>query len=203
MFTFLKGPRDSFRFYIAIPNFLLIVAALIVAWRPIASWIFAGVSWITLELHLPAWASGFASSFLSDVLAALIVGSMVLFVLGRRERAALAGTFDAFDLQTGQPPQAWGKVSLASQLEPTGREGPRMRLRLENKDIILFGEGVVFQNQHFVGFYRETSRLDRRRCGAFFMTMQGGGDEYVGDYIFLDPVTQTPALAHASWKRVP
>lgn len=172
--------------------------ALAVFWRPIAAFIFGSSSVLAMAITVPNWASEVAINVLANLFATGIVALVAIGLLKRMQRHALAGKFKAYDVVNGAE-QEWGTVELRYALLAAR---PTMRLRLTNGPVLLEGEGLVNKEQHFVGHYRETSDIARRRYGAFMMVLDGNNTEYAGQYLFVDPSSPTVQVGLAKWKRV-
>lgn len=196
----MKNPLRRMRFYIALPDLVVVLFGLALFCRPVARAVLHGADWLTGTVQWPEWVGSLALNVLSDVIAAVFIAGVAILLIWSRRRHALAGTFKAFDLTNGKG-EEWGEVRLRHQLAATSILGPVMRLELRHEDIVLHGEGVIVQEQHFVGFYRDISQPVRRRCGAFFMTLGGEANSYEGQFIYLDPKTSQPALGRARWVR--
>ena len=147
----IKWIAERSRFYVAVPDLLLLLLALALFWRPLATLMFKGLDWLKAEVPWPSWFGDLALNLFSDVLAAIIIGLGLLFFLRSRHLRALAGTFRAVDTTAGKN-DAWGEVVLAYQITGGSSTGPRMRVRFQNGDKILHGECIVVQDQHLIGF---------------------------------------------------
>ena len=189
--------RSSVRFYIAVPEFILLLLVLALFWRPIAEVALGWSALLSAKVTVPAWFSDVAVNVVANLIASAIVVVVAIAVLKRRRNHALAGQFDAFDLQGGAE-VAWGTVELRYPLMSTE---PRMRMRLVRDNVILEGEGLVNKERHFIGFYRETSDIVRRRYGSFMMELHGANNAYTGKYLFVDPDTDSVTVGSAIWKR--
>lgn len=192
------------RFFIALPDLIVILFGLALFWRPLARAVLRGADWFTSVVQWPAGASSFAVSVFSDMVAAGIIAALAILFFWSRRRHALAGTFNAYEWENEEWKE-WGEVRLRHQLAATSLLGPLMWLELSNRindeAIVLRGQGVIVQDQHFVGFYREISQPVRRRCGAFFMTLGGDANQYEGSFLHLGPKTEIPTVGKARWIR--
>jgi uncharacterized membrane protein YqhA len=193
----LKKLRSSIRFYIAVPEFILTLLVLALFWRPIAN---VALGWSTLfsaAVNPPSWLLEVAVNVAANLIASVIVVVAAISFLKRRRNHALAGRFKAFDVIGGNE-VAWGTVELRFPLMSTE---PRMRMLLSHDNVILEGEGYVNKERHFIGYYRETSDIVRRRYGSFMMELHGANNAYADKYLFVDPNTDVVTVGSAIWKR--
>ncbi len=192
-----KKLRSSIRFYIAVPEFILVLLVLALFWRPIANIALGWSALLSASVTPPAWISDVTVNVVANLIASAIVVLVAIAILKRRRNHALAGRFEAFDVKNGNE-EAWGTVELRY---PLMSAEPRMRMRLIRGDVILEGEGFVSKERHFIGHYRETSDIVRRRYGSFMMELHGANNAYSGKYLFVDPDTDEVTVGSAIWKR--
>lgn len=188
------------RFFVDLPSFVILVALAALFWKPVAGAVFSGVSWVNRTVEPPAWVGSLLLGILGNIIAAAVIGAVLYWLFKKATLNQVCGTFEAFDIRNGES-ERWGKLTLRHQLVPLTRLAPRLRFELVNEDVTVLGEGLLTREQHFIGFYREVSKLARRRMGAFFMTLDGSGDAYDGEYVYLDPTTNTPTRGTARWVR--
>jgi len=112
----------------------------------------------------------------------------------------LTESFQSF-LTTQGLNESWGIVTLSYEPLQETSDGYRIRVQLQNKDITLKGEAAVYKEQYLVGFYREVSKVSRRRAGAFMLELDGEGD-YFGKFLYIDPDTRTPSMGTVKWLRI-
>jgi hypothetical protein len=193
--------RRFFRFYVAVPTLLAYLLVFAISYRPTARLFFKGANWLTTTVNTPTWVDAFLGELVVNAIVTVILGTGLYLILRQKKLQDMTGDFRAFDLTNGSK-EEWGTVKLRYELGVGGLTGVghRMRLELRHDDVILQGDGIVLQDQHYVGFYSETSRPARRRFGAFFMTLGGDGQSYEGNFVFLDPKTGSPTIGNARWE---
>lgn len=195
----LKRFQNWFRFYINIPTFLIYLLIFALFWHPIGGAIFGIADYFVAEFSPPPWMTQLVLSVVSDILAGLVLGITLLIFLRKRNLHILCGRFNAY-LTTQGLNEPWGNVTLTYELLESNSDGPRIRIQIQNENIILKGEAIVFREQYLTGYYREVSKLARRRAGTFFLELDGEGN-YSGKFLYLDPDTRTPSTGTVKWVR--
>jgi hypothetical protein len=185
------------RLHVDIPSVVFVLLVVILIHRPAARWVFTVVDWGERELQLPQWFGGFLLNVVSDIVAAIIVATAVVFVLGLRKKSELMGTFDAFDIAPDGTAAPWGQVKLTYKML-----SDRVKGTLKHDKIEIEIEGVL-ERPYLRGHYVECGNAASRRLGGFLLVLNGDGNVYSGQTAYVDPRDENnvPRAGTVRWVR--
>lgn len=192
------------RFYISVPDFILLLLVVAVAPWPVV--------WLSEALRpspesnfvLPKWLETLSLGIAANLISALFIGGVAVWILRRREVVAACGKFKAFFYDRAKKEYVeWGEVDVIRTLFNPPLMGPRVRCRLRFKDVDIDGEGMITRDQYLLGYYRETGNVARRRMGSFFLVLAGSGDCYEGRILYQDPESGEKLMSgKVRWERL-
>lgn len=191
------------KFYLDVPTLVALIVFVVIFRAPLTDYFIApSFKFLSQVFNTPEVATELMIGTISSVIAAIIftLGGFILLQFYMRNR--LSGTFDAFDLQVDGKEEAWGKAKVVYRPWAPDRNGVPVKLLLTRNDIILQGRGLIVNNRYLVGHYTEISRPERRRSGVFLYELDGSGQSWRGQYLYVDPDKEKPAVGKAVWKRV-
>ena len=188
---------------ISITTAVVIILAGIIVFPPVLGWFISGINFIVVQtqqtIPLPGWLLNILQSFVANILFLLIGGFVVFALIKRSSTYAICGTYNAKDLTSGEE-KDWGDLFIKYDFGKFLKQGTPLKIENKHGDITLYGEGVLIKD-HIIGYYTEISKLQRRRMGSFFMTMDGEGDKWTGESLFMDPDTREVARGKILWKK--
>jgi len=141
--------------------------------------------------------TGVISSFFAAILLAFI--GIVFF--NWYQKTLLTGRYKATELILNGDDVDWGVVTIKFIPFETGK-GYAVKLILMHGDIELEGNGRIIDNRYLIGHYVEIGKLERRRMGSFFYELNGAGNAWEGNYVYVDPNESDPKQGRAKWERM-
>lgn len=137
---------------------------------------------------------------LSNLITALLLTALALFFFRLLMRATLSGEYKTFQVE-GEKITPYGTATiLFSPLSPD-RGGVPVKLKMEHGDMRLEGVGLIVNNRLLIGHYTETGKPERRRCGSFFYQLDGTGQTWQGQFLYISPDTAETVTGTAKWTR--
>lgn len=196
------------RFYIDIPSAVVLIVLFIVFRDVIITEFIMPISdLLHIDLSKSTPITSIIIAAISSVIATTILGLLGWFIYSNVMRNALSGEFDVYNLVQNSNntnnclEEFWGVVTILYHPFALNRNGVKVKLRLKHDDVILEGSGLIINNRFIVGHYTEISKLERRRSGSFFYTLDGDGASWTGEYQYIDPNESSPKIGNGLWKR--
>ena len=184
--------------HIDLPTIIMISVIVLVIHRPLASFIFTRVAWLSERLDLPIWIGPILQGVSANIITALIVGPFLYFFFRNGIKSQTVGKFSAYDISDGKRTE-WGTVHLTYNLFSN-----RIIGKIVHNDIILKLEASFDKGDYLRGHYNEESNRARRRLGAFLLQLNGQTDKYIGPFVFVDPEDDNikPKSGTVEWERL-
>lgn len=195
-----KHLSNLFRFYIDLPLLVAFVILIIIFRAALLDDLL-----LPLAKQLSAATSNSVGAtlllgVLSNVITALLLAALALFFFRLLMRARLSGEYKAFQVD-GETTTPYGTVTiLFSPLSPD-RGGVNVKLKMVHGDMRLEGVGLIVNNRLLIGHYTETGMPERRRCGSFFYQLDGTGQTWQGQFLYISPDTAETVTGTAKWTR--
>ena len=192
--------RNLFRFYIDWPLIVVFVLLVFLFRAAIVDDLL-----LPLAVQLSSAASNSVAStlwlaILANVITTILLATVGLFSFRLLKRARLSGDYKAFQIE-GTTETPYGSATILYALLAFDRNGVPVKLRLKHNDVELEGRGLLVNNQFLVGYYTETGKPERRRCGSFHYQLDGDGQTWRGKFVYVSPDTAAIVAGEAKWSR--
>jgi len=196
------------RFYIDIPVAVILIVLIVVFREQVVNQLIVPVgNLLHVDMGEATVGANVIVNVVSDIIAAIVITVAVWFIYRTTLRNAASGRFLSFNvLADPQNPgetieEEWGVATILFHPFSLNKNGVRVKIRIEHKDIILEGSGLMINNRFLVAHYTEVGKIQRRRSGSLFYTLDGEGDVWHGKYQYIDPIEGLPKIGEAVWRR--
>jgi hypothetical protein len=137
---------------------------------------------------------------ISNILTALLLAVFALLFFRMLMRARLSGNYNAFQVD-GTNLLPYGTATILFSPLALDIGGVPVKLKLELADMKLEGTGLIVNNRLLIGHYTETGKPERRRCGSFFYQLDGSGQTWQGQFLYVSPDTAETVSGTGRWTR--
>lgn len=146
------------------------------------------------------WIDSILINLLSSIIFTALIAVIGYLLFQWRFKTMLAGSYECGFLN-GNTNTPWGTCILKYHPITSTYE---FILTHKNGDDKLYGKGTFVRNEYFVGTYGEPNNPLRRRCGSFFLVLDGNGKGFKGKNLAIDPTNTThyPSVEDIIWTKV-
>ncbi len=189
-----------FRFYIDLPLVVAFLVLVVIFRHALVDDILLPVATKLSSATNNSVGETIVLGILANVLTSLLLAIVALLFFRHLMRSRLSGKYNAFQIDGGKEiPYGTTTILFSPLALETG--GIPVRLKLDHGDLHLEGRGLIVNNNILVGHYIETGKPERRRCGSFFYWLDGNGDSWQGEFLFISPDTAKTISGTGKWTR--
>lgn len=147
-----------------------------------------------------SWKSAIIINVLSSLIFLTLLSGLGFLLFKWRFKTMLAGRYQC-SIKTKNNIALWGECSL--KFHPINNSYEFTMVHTNGHDK-LWGRGSFVRNEYFVGTYGEPKNPLRRRCGAFFLVLDGNGLGFKGKNLAIDPTNDRhmPSVEEIVWKKI-
>jgi hypothetical protein len=137
----------------------------------------------------------------SNVITAILLAAIAVAFFRYLMRSRLSGKYKAVQMDGGKE-IPYGTATILFSPFALDKGGIPVKLRLVHDDLHLEGQGHIVNNSILIGHYIETGKPERRRCGSFFYRLDGTGDSWQGQFLYVSPDTSETVTGTGKWSRI-
>lgn len=196
-----KQIASLFRFYVDLPLIVAFILLIIIFRHALLDELLVPFAKELSAATKSSVAETLILGVISNVITALLLGALAVTFFRLLMRARLSGEYKAVQIDGGNE-MGYGTATILFSPLALDKGGIPVKLKLDHGDLHLEGQGHIVNNSILIGHYIETGKPERRRCGSFFYRLDGTGDSWHGQFLYISPDTAETVTGTGKWSRV-